>query len=169
MIIKIFMNTPHSVREIMKQTPHEVARLETRALARDTLASLKLVDAQANALAEARKHMDVILNADALQDPRNVMVERVMAVNKLSRALGTKRKVTGMSALGATVIENKGGGVMRIDVIGEGISYGFTVDSDGAIQGGPSTAEAADVGAGQMNPTLLVEVANTLRNLMVPN
>lgn len=170
MIIKIFMNTPHSrSADVMIPSPHAVANLETRALARAALAPMEIADAHARVLTEARQHMDVILNAEALRDSRNLMVERALAVNKLSEVLGTKRKITGLSALGTTVIENKGNGEMQITVMGNGISYEFSVDSDGNIEGGASTLEAAAVGAGQMNPTILVDVANTLRNLMVPN
>ncbi len=170
MIIKIFMNTPDSRRQdVMVPSPHAVAKLETRDLARATLASLQLADAHATTLAQVRSHMDMVLNVEALRDPRNIMVESTLAVNKLLSAVGPRRKVSGLSALGTTVIENNGNGEMRINVVGNGVSYEFSIDSDGNIEGGASTPEAAAVGAGQMNPTLLIDIANTLTNLMAPN
>ncbi len=164
------MNTPNSRRQdVMVPSPQAVSKLETRDLARAALAPLQLADAHATVLAETRSHMDVVLNADAERDSRNKMVERVLAVNKLLIAVGARKKVTGLSALGPTVIENKGNGEMHVNVLGKGVSYEFTVDSDGNVEGAASTLEASSVGAGKMNPALLVDIANTLTNLMAPN
>lgn len=166
------MNTPDSLhsRDLATSTPHELAVLATRDLARTTLAPLSVVHPHQNDVAAVRQHMDVLLNVEDARDPVAEMVGRALAVNKLLVALGTRRKVTGMSALGAAVIENKGLGQLKINVDGDdGVNYEFTVNSDGGIEGGYSTSEAADVGAGQMDPSSLVRVVDTLKNLAAFN
>lgn len=165
------MYTPDSLRsrELTPATPHQLAALETRDLARTTLASLDLVDARRTALATVRQHMDLVLNPDAPRDPVQEMVAQALAVNKLLTLVGRRRKVTGMSALGSAVIENKGSGNLQINVAGNGVNYEFTVNSDGGIEGGPSTTEVADVGAGQMDAASLVRIVDSLKNLVASN
>lgn len=166
------MNTPDSLhsRDIATSTPHELAILATRDLARASLAPLSVAHPHQNAVAAVRQHMDMLLNVDAPRDPVAEMVSRTLAVNKLLLAVGKRRKVTGTSVLGTAVIENQGFGQMKVAVAGEnGVNYEFTVNADGGIEGGYSTPEAADVGAGQMDASALVRVADTLKNLVASN
>ncbi len=155
--------------DIMVPTPHALAALESRQLARSALAPLTSVDQKASAIAIVRDDVAMVLNRDAPESPVAQAVEQMLAVNKLLTVVGTKKLVVGVSALGKTTVENSGAGKLNITVQGKDALYQFVVDSDGNVEGGSSAPEAGAIGSGTMSPSSLVEIVNTLHNIQAVN
>lgn len=156
-------------KDIIVPTPHALAALEGRQLARDVLAPVTTIDKNASAIANVRGDVAMVLNREAQRNPVASAVEQMLAVNKLLTLIGTRKLVVGVSDLGKTTIENSGAGNLNITVEGEGRLYQFVVDSDGNIEGGSFTAEAGAIGSGTMTPGSLVDIVNTLHNVQAVN
>ncbi len=164
------MNTPDQRRnDIMVPTPHSLAGLEGRQLARNVLAPVALIDKKASAIANVRGDVAMVLNADAQKNPVASAVEQMLAVNKLLTLVGTRKSVVGVSLLGKTTIFNSGAGKLNIMVEAKDALYQFVVDSDGNVEGISSTVEAGSIGTGTMTPSALVEVMNTMHNIQAVN
>ena len=155
--------------DVMVPTPHALAALESRQLARGVLAPAAVVDQRASAVAVARDDVAMVLNRDAQKNPVAQAVEQMLAVNKLLTVVGTRKLVVGVSALGKTTVENSGAGKLNITAQGKDALYQFVVDSDGNVEGGSSAPEAGAIGSGTMSRSSLVEIVNTLHNIQALN
>lgn len=161
------MREPEQHPAIVQPNAESLALVKDRALTRRQIHSLTQAPKHTDEISKVRGDLALLMNPEALKDPVAQAVERMLVVNKLLQLMGNRREVVGVSAFGRTVITNLGEGRLQVTATTAEGSYQYVVDNDGHIEGGSSSAEAALVGGGELNPQTLVRIVDTLGQLSV--